>query len=346
MPKEDELIRDWLLECRAEATRSWYRYSLQVFQEWHSKPITKFLALEPREMRHTALKFQSALQSGWTPKDYRGKGKFKPNSIINFLIALGSFCTFNDKPLRLHGKRLRRTVDVTSHSFTTQDLSRMLNVANVQQKAILSTLCSLGWEVSAILALDKTAITTLIQKAVQEHQNFIYFTSQRRKTGAVRLGVLNPVAIEWLTSWLKTAHEPHLFTYTTKEGINLLIKHLARDAQILTTGRVHTHKIRAWVISGLSRAGLNEFQIKYVVGKTIPMQDFTYLETLRQEVEERYPQAYAQYLDISGKTPLGVNQSDLDTIRQLLPYLRQLTPEHMQAMTELLAEQRKREQTS
>jgi ribosomal protein L29 len=51
-------------------------------------------------------------------------------------------------------------------------------------------------------------------------------------------------------------------------------------------------------MSGLSRAGFNEFQIKYVIGKAIPLRDMTYLQTLEQEIEERYPKAFPQFLNI------------------------------------------------
>jgi hypothetical protein len=54
-------------------------------------------------------------------------------------------------------------------------------------------------------------------------------------------------------------------------------------------------------MSGLSHAGFNEFQIKFVVGKAIPASDATYLLTLQREVEERYPKAYESYLKIHGE---------------------------------------------
>lgn len=88
-----------------------------------------------------------------------------------------------------------------------------------------------------------------------------------------------------------------LFRYTTKEGVNALIQRLAREAQITKTGRIHTHLIRKWVMSGLSRAGFNEFQIKYLLGKAIPLSDMTYLQTLQQEIETKYPKAY-EYVNI------------------------------------------------
>lgn len=55
-------------------------------------------------------------------------------------------------------------------------------------------------------------------------------------------------------------------------------------------------------MSGLSLAGLNEFQIKFLVGKAILATDMTYLYGLQQQIEERYPEAFENYLYL--KTPV------------------------------------------
>jgi hypothetical protein len=326
---ERSLESEWLDECRTTSTREAYTRHIRTFTDWYRKPLKEFLALEPREMRHTAILFQNAATNGWKTRHGRA---LKPNSIISTLTALGSFCAFNDKPLRLRGKRVRPTIDLTSHAFSDTDLRRMFSVADTQEKAILATFCSLGWEVSSLLSLERTYLGNLILRAQEERKQFIYFIDQRKKTGAIRLGVLNPLAIEWISEWLKVPLEriqqskgtlrwdvKRLFGYTTKEGVNSMIKHLARDAHVTVTGRVHTHQIRKWVMSGLSRAGFNEFQIKFVLGKAIPLTDMTYLQTLQQEVEARYPKAYAEYLDISGKKQaLPINEEDMDKIMYLL----------------------------
>ena len=337
---DQNLIREWLLECRSPSTARLYEYAIGVFRDWWQKPLTEFLSLETKEMRHTAILFQNALTGGWLPRNNRKK-RFTPNTVTSMLTALGSFCTFNEKTLRMRGKRVRGTIDVTSHRYSTADLTKMLNVSSIQEKALLTSLCSTGWEISAVLALDPTFLRNLILKAQEQQQQFIYFLSQRGKTGAIRLGVLNPLAVEWLTEHLKTTAGPRLFAYANPDTVNKMIKRLAREAHIMVTGRVHTHRIRAWVMSGLSRAGFNEWQTKLLLGKAIPVQDMTYLETLRQEIEERYPKAYEQYLDISGKTSLGISQSDLETLREWIPFLKGLTQEDFENWREILRLQRK-----
>jgi integrase len=291
--KDEQLIAEWLEECRTQSTKQLYANNIRLFQEWYGKPLETFLALDAKAMRHEALKFQSFLAERTTKRN----GLMTANSIISALTALGSFCTFNDKTLNLRGKRLRTRIDLSSHVFTNGELSRLFDIGSVEEKAILATFCSLGWEVSSLLELKRAFVESKINQAKEEKRDFIYFQSQRPKTGALRLGVLNPLAIEWLSKWLAQSTSERLFRFTTKEGVNAMIKRLAREAHIAKTGRIHTHLIRKWVMSGLSRAGFNEFQIKYLLGKTIPLSDMTYLQTLQQEIETKYPKAY-EYVNI------------------------------------------------
>jgi integrase len=351
--KDEQLIAEWLTECRTQSTRQLYGMNIKLFQEWYGKPLETFLNLTPKAMRHEALTFQGFLAERTTKR----KALMTANSIISALTALGSFCTFNDKTLNLRGKRLQTRIDLSSHVFTNGELGRLFDIAGVEEKAILATFCSLGWEVSSLLQLKRSFIESLIKQAKEEKNEFIFFQSQRPKTGALRLGVLNPLAIEWLSKWLEQSPiSERLFRFTTKEGVNKMIQRLAREAHITTTGRIHTHLIRKWVMSGLSRAGFNEFQIKYLVGKSIPLSDMTYLQTLQQEIETRYPKAFEDCLNLKPriqerlikdltkrtgeemddmKAKIAGLEDELVIFKQMLPYLRQLTPEDLKTPEEL-----------
>ena len=325
--KDEQLMTEWLEECRTRSTKQLYGQNIRLFQEWYDKPLQTFLNLDPKAMRHEALKFQSFLAERVTKR----KAPMTANSIISALTALGSFCTFNDKTLNLRGKRLRIQIDLSSHVFTNGELSRLFDIASVEEKAILATFCSLGWEVSSLLQLKRPFIESLIKQAKEENKEFIFFQSQRPKTGALRLGVLNPLAIEWLSKWLEQSSGERLFSFKTKEGVNAMIKRLAREAHIAKTGRIHTHLIRKWVMSGLSRAGFNEFQIKYLLGKAIPLSDLTYLQTLQQEIETKYPKAY-EYVNI--KPAKVVTVVDENLIQQLRNEIDLLKLKHKQELAE------------
>ena len=299
---ENKLINEWLDECRSPNTRRTYVNRIQRFFNWYGLTIEDFLKLSDKEKRHTALKFQNE-----HPDE-------NPNSVIGDLTALNSFLHYLDMPIDFKGKRVRPRPDLDSHIFSNGDLSKMFEVGGTKEKAVIALACSLGWEVSAILELDRQTLTSLVARARSEKQRFIFFNSQRRKTGALRLGVLNPLALEWLEKWLTESNSlkarrrkedrktkdrvvSPVFDLTA-EGVNKMLRRLAKEAQTVTTGRVHFHKIRGWVMSGLSRAGFNEFEVKFLMGKSIPLSDLTYLQTLGQAVEDKYPKAFESYLNV------------------------------------------------
>lgn len=302
--QSEKLVNEWLDEQRTKHTRTLYTRNIRYFVEWlaraHGKTLADFLAFEPKEMRHFALAFQSAManKQATNKKGEALNHKISQNTIATMTTALSSFCQTHCKPLLIRGKRQRIQMDSDSHTFTNGDLIHMFEVGNTEEKAILAIATSLGWEVSSILNLRSAYIRSLIEKAKADGEAFIYFQNQRQKTGALRLGILNPLAIEWLEKWLANWKGEALFSITTEEGINRMIQRLAAQSQIKTIGRIHSHLIRKWVMSGLSRSGFNDFQIKYVMGKKIPASDFTYLKTLEQEVMERYPKAFETYLTL------------------------------------------------
>ncbi|MHA2407646.1 MAG: hypothetical protein ACXACA_04690 [Candidatus Ranarchaeia archaeon] len=303
---EHPKIKDWLAECRTVRTRRTYASRIIDFFKYYTEGVDAFLKLPSNEKRHVAILYQNAR-----------KGKFSPNSINGTLGALNSFLDMHDMKINFKGKRVRRTMDLNSHNFSNSDLAKMFELGNTKEKALLALAVSLGWEVSAVLGLERKRLQSYVNRAKEEGAKYFYFTDQRSKTGVPRLGILNPLALEWLEKWLWESRDIPLRkrwgTETrdrvvsdvfdiTAEGANKILSRLAREAHIKTTGRIHFHKLRSWVISGLSRSGFNEFQVKFAVGKAIPMSDYTYLQTIQEQIEEKYPEAYESYLNI--QTPV------------------------------------------
>jgi hypothetical protein len=300
-------IIEWLEECRTEGTEESYTISIISFFKWYTeyletknqptdKPVETLLALTSKERRHVAILFQN---------QYPGK----VNGNLSRTTALSSFLSYMDVPINWKGKRLKAQPDTTCHKFTKEDLSRMFQVADTKGKAMLALGTSLGWEITPVLELDREFLKKVIAKAKSEKSEYFYFDTFRPKTGALRFGVLNPLALHWMDKYLTESEgkQPRKRRATEKRmrlkpmsnifnltaaGVNTYIRGLVEQSRIVTTGRVRWHKIRAFVMSGLSRARFNEFQLKFVVGKAIPISDGAYLETLRLEVEEYYPEIF------------------------------------------------------
>jgi integrase len=294
---ENPLVKSWLAEKRSKSTRETYPYKLRIFLDYFGLTPDELLKLTPKQTRTLALRFQNE------------QPDMPNNTILSHLTAVSSFLDHHDKTIKWKRARVKPRPDVSSHIFSDNDLSRMFQVGDTRDKAMLSSASSLGWEISGFVRLKRKKLEKLIERAKENDEKFIYFRNIRQKTGAPRLGVLNPLAVKWLDKWFKTRKSQKkmgkrvnavsdIFKLTDR-GIQNRLKILAKRAEIKTTGDIRFHNIRKWVMSGLSRSGFNEFQIKYFLGKAIPMTDQVYLQTLEQEIRERYPEAYENHLDIS-----------------------------------------------
>lgn len=79
----------------------------------------------------------------------------------------------------------------------------MFEVADTRDKAILALACSLGWEISGFVDLKRKTLRKLIERAKDIGEQFVYFRDIRQKTGQPRLGILNPLVIDWCDKWLQ-----------------------------------------------------------------------------------------------------------------------------------------------
>jgi len=303
------LVSDWLAEKRSHTTRRVYLYRLRKFLEYHNLTPEELLDMTPKQARTYALRYQNENTS------------LANNTVLGRLTAVASFMDYYDKPINWkRGSRVRPRPDIKSHVYSNGDLTRMFEVADTRDKAMLVLACSLGWEISGFVDLKRETLRKQIDRAKATGERFVYFRNIREKTGQPRLGVLNPLAIEWCDKWLKLSEnmtererEPRTVnpvTLTAKRrvsdifdltgnGIHYAMRILAKKANLKLTGLPRFHNLRKWVMSGLSRSGFNEFQIKYLLGKAIPMSDMVYLQTLEEEIKERYPEAYENYLNLN-----------------------------------------------
>ena len=303
--KEHPLIENWLSEYGSRRTR--FDYSQKTHDFFTSKNITpeSFVKMEVKEIKHMLLVYHAEQKKIGVPQ----------NTVLSTITAVRSFCTNLEKQIKFkRGQIGKVTIDVNSHSFTTQDLKGMFEIGDTTQKAIIATAVSLGWEISGFISLKLKKIRGLIEHAKANGEEYVFFDDVRMKTEEPRLGVLNPLAIQWIGKYLevtKPSESSLLFDYT-QDGINKMIVALSTRSGMKTSGRVHFHRIRAWLMSQLSRAGFNEFEIKYVVGKAIPVTDATYLTTLKTAISEKYPRIYSDYLCIANGNGVTKKVRDIE----------------------------------
>lgn len=315
-PEEDrELVDKWIGSYARLQSRNAYFFGLANFKRWWQKPLSEWLSLPEWDEKNPcwekiALKFQNFAVNNQLPGarvmpcaslgEYVASNPLSVNTVLTSLRALASF-TFYNKHKTFHlqrGQRLHNEMDVDSHIFKNGDIQRMFDIGDPQQKALVATFASLGWEFSGVLGLDRVRVEKLIAQAEQATERFVYINEQRGKTGVPRFACLSPLAVEYLKKYWQQWKGPTMFKIRTKGGLNEMLHQLAEKSGIITTGSVHSHLFRKWVIGQLSRAGWNDYQISYYVGKKIPSDKQTYLEHLEQDIREMFPDTYEKYLNL------------------------------------------------
>jgi hypothetical protein len=275
--------------------------------------IEDFSNLTPKEMKHIVLAYRAKSEKEGMPQ----------NSILAHICSVRSYCVSIDKPLMFKKNALGKVqADTDSHVFSNGDLKGLFEIGNTFEKALISTAVSLGWEISSVLELDRVKIKAKLEHGKQNNEQFVFFEDTRAKTLESRFAVLNPLAIEWLTKYLDSSEDSEKLFPITEDGVNKLLKRMANASGLKLTGTIRFHNIRKWLMSRLSRCGFNEFQIKYIMGKSIPVSDRTYLQTLQTDIELKYPAVYNEYLNINPTVSLVEKSKELEQLQKEMTELR------------------------
>ena len=302
-------MEEWLSEYTKKGSLRHYRRQFQYFLYWSKTTPKKLVAdFDNRMMRSLILKYQAHLLKGYASNTAR--------MMVNIVRA---FFTSQCEPIR--GLK-RKVVSVKKakgeHVFSLSDLQKVWHIADTRDKAIISVGASLGWEASAFLNMERDFFESLVKRARDQNLDFIGFEWQREKTGAEQYGILTPCAIDSLERWL--SHKDNkakatLWSGLTSEGLNKILKRLVEEANIVTIGRVRWHLLRKFLMATLSKSGLNEWEVKIILGKAIPTTDLTYLQTLKESAFEKYREAYPQNMSL---VSYSNGQRKIENIEEIL----------------------------
>ena len=301
----------WLSEYKRESTALINRGNFEQYLEFLGKSDTELVKeykeakdkeVWNKETRNRLLQFQA-----WLLKPihtFRGKTNraYSQNSVRTRVQILRAFYNSQCSQIKgLKGKIVKQTIAKGEHVFSLEDMRALREIGDFREKAMISTACSLGWETSAFLSLERDFVKSLVERAKSQKQDFIMFETVRDKSGETRLGVLTPIALYDLEKYLSATEKEatkRLFDMTPRNLI-LWLKSMTKKANIKTIGSIKFHLIRKFLMSSLSSAGLNEFQIDLILGKAIEPSKLTYLQTLKSEAFEKYKKAYPNHLSLS-----------------------------------------------
>jgi site-specific recombinase XerD len=231
--------------------------------------------------------------------------------------TIRAFCRDNATTLILPRKKIAKPKIATGeHEYTKEELGKMYQVGDIRDKAILTTAISLGFSVEDFAGLRRDFLEPIVNKAIDTKTDFIGFTYERGKTGVMSRSHLTPEARDSLKAWFtwidkkrEKEHKPKAQwvwsngngKHLTNKAMNDIIKNLTQKANISTIGTTRFHLLRKFLMSALSDANFNEFEIKRCVGKEIPSSDSTYLQHLDKTVDNKFGEVYG-YIRLNGSS--------------------------------------------
>lgn len=240
---------------------------------------------------------------------------YATNSVRAEVSTIRAFCRDNCTTLILARKKIAKAkASVGEHEFSREELAKMFYVADVRDKAILSTAISLGFSVEDFSELPRNLIESLVQKATEQKIDFIGFNYERKKTGVHSRSHLTPDARSSLLSWFEYLDKERTSkglgksewvfpngngNHLDEKTFNRVVKDLVQKANITVTGKIRFHLLRKFLMSSLSDALKSEFLVKRAVGKEIPVSDSTYLQSLDRQLDEKFHEVY-DYIKLSG----------------------------------------------
>jgi len=293
----DTIIQKWANNYKSVDLQQKKIKRLKKFLEYTDKSPEELLKMSPKEAKDLILEVQAKIVS---------ETNYADNTILTYLSA--AKCFFEDNlsySIKFRKNQLVSPKQASGfHVFSNGDLAKILQVANIKYKALIAVATSTGFSIDDILRFKKQTIYNIIERAKQNDEKFAYFKWVRAKTNVQALAVLNPLAIEWVEKYIQfnpPKNSNELLFGRDYSVVYRMFSNLVERASLTLTGKPRIHAIRKWLMSKLSTAGFNEFQIKRCVGKKIPNSVDTYLQTLDDEIKERYPKIYDAHLSIIKK---------------------------------------------
>jgi integrase len=154
----------WLEGYNSPSTKMNYNIHLSIFCKHHNTDPDSVIRLKPEQIKTMVLNYIIDLKK--VAKQTSGKarrGEISVNSIRTYLAGVQSFLEFND--IVLNWKKISRYYpeQVTNNlrSYTREEISKLLSVADVRDRCIILLMTSTGMRVGAIKSLKIKHLTRL-----------------------------------------------------------------------------------------------------------------------------------------------------------------------------------------
>ena len=244
-----------------------------------------------------------------------------------------AFCRDNATTLILSRRKIAKAKSAKGeHEFNQVEFQQIFHIADIMEKAVVSTAISLGYHVEDFSELKRADIEPLVNKAIEQKIDFIGFSFERGKTGVTARSHLTPESRDSLKAWFsyidqKRAEKGLLKSewvwangnggHVIDKTFNVMLKDLCKKANVTETGKIRFALFRKFLMGALSDAKLNSFLIKRAVGKEISSSDDTYLQHIDRQLDETFHEVYP-YIRLNGTIQSRTRIEDLEAKNQQL----------------------------
>ncbi len=339
-----ESCKLWIDSLRSKSTKTAYTIHLSLFCRFCNTNPNELVRLKPAELKDMVIKYVLELKK--KSKNTAGKpkrGETSVNSIKNYTAGIKSF--LDEHEISLPWKKIARLYpeEVTNdyRSYTRQEISKLLSMADLRDRCIILLMASSGIRVGAIPSLTIKSL-----KNLEEGLGLLTVYGESKKSRYVTL--VTPECMASIEEYLelrrkrgeKLTEKSYLIRdkyaiyskrinspISVKEpAINVQIRHLIREAGLPFNELQPDHAARKFFNTALVNSKVDPKFKELIMGHDMKLDKFYYDENSvesRKEIMLEYMKA-VDALTINNEFRLRKQITEAEDKLKNVPKLEQL----------------------
>jgi integrase len=286
--------RLWINSLKSEATKETYSVHISLFCKFYHTNPDELVKVKPQDLNDMIIKYVLELRK--KSKNTAGKpkrGETSVNSIKLYLAGVKSF--LDEHEIGLLWKKIARYYpdDVTNgyRSYTRQEISKLLSIADLRDRCIILLMASSGIRVGAIPALNIESLKKLdeglglltvygnskksryVTLVTPECMSSIDEYLEYRKSQGEKINERSPLIRDEYAIYSKRINVPKR---PTEQAINAQIRHLIRKADLPFEELQPNHAARKFFNTVLVNSKVGDKFKELMMGHSVKLDEFYY----------------------------------------------------------------------
>lgn len=334
----------WIEAQRSPSTKKAYALHLLLFCKFYKTDPDQLLKISPKDLKEMIINYildmnKAAKKSAGKPK----RGEISVNSIKLYVKGIKSF--FDEHEINMPWKKISRYFpeDVTNdlRSYTRDEISKLLTVADLRDRCIILLMASSGIRVGAIPNLtlnslkrldDGLGILTVYGKSKKSTYDTLVtpecistideYLAQRRKLGET-LNDNSVLIRDKYSIYSKRVNRP---TYLVAGTLNNQMRLLLRKAVLPFEELQPDHALRKFFNTALMNSDVHPKFKEMMTGHSIKLDDF-YYDRKNEKSSKKFRLEYMKAVDaltINDEFRLRKQIADYEEKLKSVPRIEQL----------------------